>query len=447
MAVSALDLVLGDDFTLRDTFAAKRCSTWADIEEELGQQCVECFVRFDRKDFRWEKVYSMPIVGHKLFSAPTTIDRSYSLAPPHLVGTKVKFPKSLKKFENLMPWRGRVYSVDSVFMLDGLNRLKKLFPVHLPPANTIMTSSRFHHVKKLTNYQLRNGSAERVMYRDIDLNHTTSRYHCSGWRARNGNDYLQIDLGKAMYLTHLGTAGGFPELTTFPSKQYVSEDEYALHKRECNASGYAHQVWILKHNSHQFAWCTDYELSYRHVLTKKWVRLGTFRANSDAVSEEVTDLYNYYNHPGGLYTRFLRIKPINYSHQPMLRLALYGFQSIDAINSDKTSSAAKNKNSCNASTTTTIGDSTLNCRNSGRSYAAEDVIEVVVQEPKILEHCLDGQIGFYGARAFRDYYDSRDRSARGRRRSGKGNTKLRREEIDEAIFEAIAGYEVLDFVS
>lgn len=237
MAVIELDLVLGDDFILRDTFASKRCSNWVDIEAELGQQCVECFVRFDRRDFRWEKVFSMPIVCHKLFSAPSTIDRSFSLAPPHLVGANVKFPKPNKKFEKLMPWHGRVYSINSVYLWDGENRLKKLFPVDLLPANLSMTSSRFHHVKKLTNYELRNGSAERVMYRDIDLNHTTSRCHCSGWRARSGNDYLQIDLGRAMYLTHLGTAGGFPELTTFPSKQYVSEEEYALHKRECNASG------------------------------------------------------------------------------------------------------------------------------------------------------------------------------------------------------------------
>lgn len=200
----------------------------------------------------------------------------------------------------------------------------------------------------------------------------------------------------------------------------------------------------MKYSSHQFAWCTDYELSYRHVLTKKWVRLGTFRANSDAVSEEVNDLYNYYNHPGGLYTRFLRIKPINYNHQPMLRLALYGFQSIDSISRDETSTTTLNNND---SCSTTINDSTHNCRNSGRSYAAEDVIEVVVQEPKARKHCLDGQLGFCGARAFRDDYDSRDRSARGQRRSGKRNIKLRRGEIDEAIFEAIAGYEMLDFDS
>lgn len=89
-------------------------------------------------------------------------------------------------------------------------------------------------------------------------------------------------------------------------------------------SKFASYVNILKEDEFSLAWVTTYEVHYRHTVTNKWTLLCVTSANSDAFSEQVLDLRPYFNAKDGLLTQYLRIRPLEYIHQPKMRVSVYG---------------------------------------------------------------------------------------------------------------------------
>jgi len=66
------------------------------------------------------------------------------------------------------------------------------------------------------------------------------------------------------------------------------------------------------------------QVHYRHAITHKWSLLAVTSANSDAFSEHLLDLSPHFNAKEGLFTQYLRLKPLGHHVRPCMRVAVYG---------------------------------------------------------------------------------------------------------------------------
>ena len=66
------------------------------------------------------------------------------------------------------------------------------------------------------------------------------------------------------------------------------------------------------------------QVHYRHTVTNKWTLIGTVPANSDAFTEHILDLSPYFSAKDGLFTQYLRIRPVEYHNKPRMRVSAYG---------------------------------------------------------------------------------------------------------------------------
>jgi hypothetical protein len=48
-------------------------------------------------------------------------------------------------------------------------------------------------------------------------------HHLRGWMQRGAEDYLEINLHYPRFVTHIGTAGEYPQMTTFPTRRLVGK--------------------------------------------------------------------------------------------------------------------------------------------------------------------------------------------------------------------------------
>jgi hypothetical protein len=87
---------------------------------------------------------------------------------------------------------------------------------------------------------------------------------------------------------------------------------------------FAPYIRVLKEEESALAWVTSYEVHYRHHLTNKWTLLAVTAANSDALSEAVLDLRPYFNMRDGLFTQYLRVRPLSHHLKPVMRVSVYG---------------------------------------------------------------------------------------------------------------------------
>jgi hypothetical protein len=87
---------------------------------------------------------------------------------------------------------------------------------------------------------------------------------------------------------------------------------------------FAPYIYVLRDEESALAWVTSYEVHYRHHLTNKWTLLAVTAANSDALSEAVLDLRPYFNMRDGLFTQYLRVRPLTHHIKPVMRVSVYG---------------------------------------------------------------------------------------------------------------------------
>lgn len=131
--------------------------------------------------------------------------------------------------------------------------------------------------------------------------------------------YIDIDLGREQCITHLGTAGQFPVYEMFRGDEEEIVSHHSKRFRVKNKF-----VYLVK-DGFQPCWTTSFKLRYFDQSSKGWVDSGTlFEANTDTTTEKVQTLHNLFNRPNGLFTRYLRVEPIAWFNQPMLRLSVYG---------------------------------------------------------------------------------------------------------------------------
>jgi len=76
--------------------------------------------------------------------------------------------------------------------------------------------------------------------------------------------------------------------------------------------------------------CSVIQVHYRHTVTNKWVLLAVTSANTDAFTEHMLDLSPYFNAKDGLFTQYLRIRPVAHHKKPCMRISVYGVDATKA---------------------------------------------------------------------------------------------------------------------
>eukprot|EP01032_Pedospumella_encystans_P010196 gene10196-11934_t len=324
--------------------------------------------------------------GHKVFLPPVA-DDDYELGMYHEMPTECdqaassKLNKSaLKKIKRnpaqFLFWEGKYYDANKVYIFkpECSNYLQPIGDT-LAPRSDVLTSqspaqryiseaaeisqSKSKHqptVEFVKNVAYHNALHQRVnqscqiLHEGQSQNNNQSNYYGGSrmgcWEQLNTSDYLEINLGYPRCVTHIGTTGEFPQTCVFPSRATVGrtrirkfraeeETQQQTHLLSHNGNGvkvrkFAPHVRILKEDEYSLSWVTSYEVHYRHTVTNKWTLIGTVPANSDAFTEHILDLSPYFNAKDGLFTQYLRIRPVEYHNKPHMRVSVYGVDKIVA---------------------------------------------------------------------------------------------------------------------
>ena len=297
--------------------------------------CISCSTVFNQRDFRWQTTYTIPAIGHKLFEDMSqdimTHGTSACLDTEGCLRRKSETKVKNPGVEYLL-WRGQYFDVNFVYLWDGVN-IKQQFPLQnpLPVLKPFGGggSDPSHKIVKFEKLRLHDQSRVKIPTRLVDIHGTNTRNGANrtssyGWESRSDKSFLEIDLGELKLVTHIGTTGRFPDLDTFPKKEHIGKKR----KKIFNFANkrFASYVHILKDPDEALNWVTEYEVSYRHYATKKWVCIGNFNANTNATTEHINDLFAHFNHHGGVCTRYLRIRPVASNNRATICIAVYGLQ-------------------------------------------------------------------------------------------------------------------------
>jgi len=260
-----------------------------------------------------ETMYSVPVIGHLLMT-PIVIDNDYSL--------DFVSQKKLKKIDKstVMMYCGKEYDMNYYYLYTPLGK-NPLTPLGLlkPPLPDIISNNSKAFKLDFTVKNLPKKAYKSCAH----LNYSIGKErNGQGWEQVNETDYLQIDLGRFQYVTHVGTAGLYPNLQRFPTRKlaiaYRTRKRWRWPKKSANEA-FVHIVESMDN----VAWVTNYNLYYC-TAGKQWRFVGNFEGNKDSITENVHSMFYHFNTGEGLYTRYLRIQPTGYFNKPIMRVAIYG---------------------------------------------------------------------------------------------------------------------------
>lgn len=118
--------------------------------------------------------------------------------------------------------------------------------------------------------------------------------------------------------------GSISGTDTFPKefKRYFKRGSRGIDRNPTKKT--ATYVHVVRDES-AASWVTEFELYYRNVTNNKWVFASTFLCNYNGYDIKLVDLYPFYNAADGLYTQYLRIKPLHYHIRPTLLVSIYQY--------------------------------------------------------------------------------------------------------------------------
>jgi hypothetical protein len=223
----------------------------------------------------------------------------------------IKREKEYKKkpLSQYLLWEGKYYDIDYIYIYQHYKRQQL---TRFAPINPTIQIFKDPFIKKRT-FTARDKKNDKSV--NLDISHVALRNHTI-WKSSGEFDYVELNLGEPLYVTHIGTAGQYPNVESFPN---CLHQQRLFNQKKSNS-----RILIVKGDSAGLAWVTTFELSYRSVNTRKWIVVGNFIGNSDAMTEQLNDLLFHYNSKGGLFTQYLRIRPLEYHIHPMIRIAVYG---------------------------------------------------------------------------------------------------------------------------
>jgi hypothetical protein len=345
--VTKVDELMEDSFVSGVKFGCpgnlNKGGRWESVLEALEEQKVSKSSRFNRHNQVWQTVFQLPIIGYKIFLAPKLdeIERMSGMSGggDRLSREERRIKQNPSQF---LLYLGRYYDTSLVYSFQSelSETLQVEAPVKPPPMQYLHDAGSLPFLRSVT-YRTKIG---------------TRLHHCHlhqpsalrqngtqrGWTADTGRegDWLEIDLGHPRYVTHLGTAGGFPGLGMFPTKAFVGKKNMRRFRENYEGDGHEYDrsrgqqsadskgkhaayVWVVRDAALK-SWVTYYDISYRDVGSGKWVNLGNVGGNCDAFTERVFDFKSQYTAKEGLLAQHLRITPTAHHQAPVMRVAVYG---------------------------------------------------------------------------------------------------------------------------
>ena len=111
----------------------------------------------------------------------------------------------------------------------------------------------------------------------------------------NENCYYEIDFGKFVNILNIATFGKYPNKRIFPKRK----SNYNYYYYDTNKP----YIYILD-NIYNDSYVKKYSVYYKDSLTHKWIYYKDFDANTNSYTVKINSV--------DIYTRFIRIKPIDY---------------------------------------------------------------------------------------------------------------------------------------
>lgn len=126
----------------------------------------------------------------------------------------------------------------------------------------------------------------------------------------------------------------------FPEASYLTHIKFSIQSMHVTAhcvdgaKTYKDAIKVLEHpnNIPYLSMCGIY---YYNGLSKTWVHLQNYTANSLVMLETLIDLSIHFNNEQGLYTKRIKIVPLNYHLYPCFNINIYG-RTSDSIEQIKT---------------------------------------------------------------------------------------------------------------
>lgn len=327
VSVSNIDIFFEPSFAALKNIrnrTLKKHNNFEEVLEALEKECVSKSVIVNKYNFSVETIYTVPAIGFQLFEE---VDEKNSfLCPSEYKNTKIT------KSDQLI-YKGKAYDISYIYLLDlfAKNPLKQLCKLTTQEPtfddNKLIKSLDFSLKRNMSTHM----KGQVMLHSSKNKNYF--RYN-AGWGQNGENDFLEIDLGSSTYVTHIGTAGMYPNLDVFPKRKTHSKKENNKKRQFKRIKGRANKSTAFVHvvnSMDDLAWVTEYDLFYKDDSTKKWIFIGRFDGNNDSTGEKINSLNLFFNSHHGLLIRHLRIQPVQYYNKPFLRLAVYGInrRSID----------------------------------------------------------------------------------------------------------------------
>lgn len=257
------------------------------------------------------------------------------MSDPHQKANNRFMKKYLKQdISQYFEWHGKLYDINFVyrFKYELSNYLVPYCPI--VPVKPIISTSKVVEVtdciysnrKHTCRYNCSISSS-------IFNNYRSYSYYHRCYVQDDCTDYLEINLLHPTKVTHIGLLGSIGDVDVFPKDYKCYFGRRGRRDRGNNSSSKKTASHVCVVNDENAAsWVTEFELYYRSLTTRKWVFISTFMGNSNGYDIKLVDLYPFYNATDGIFTQYLRIRPVQYHIKPTLQISIY--QYLDETSSD-----------------------------------------------------------------------------------------------------------------
>jgi len=320
---------------------------WQSVVEQLEEKAITKSITYNRSTSSYEKAFKIPVLGYNVYDMKEEDNFNDQLFN-HIDREKCSVDKMVKENPHeFFFWEGAYYNINYLYKIvsNNLEVLKKLCPLVYPLPELTNKASELPAL----NQKFFDGSGKKLSG-FVRINHKNkskytarySDYSSYGWTAKDHKDFLEVRFCSPVYVSHIGTLGGSFKSYLFPRQ---GEIRSRISKNRgwvqlCDGSSVK-----LPDNNHlsrkcatcirvavddePHAWVSSYSVSYRErseVGGNKWIDLGTFVANSNAVDEVIVDLRMCSKDNKGLFATAIRIKPLTFKTKATMRICMYGFQ-------------------------------------------------------------------------------------------------------------------------
>lgn len=289
----------------------KKHNNFEEVLEALESECIDKSVTIDKYNFSIETTYTIPAIGFQLFEEVNEKDE-------FLYPSEYKINKNNKSDQFI--YKGKSYDTSYIYLLDIFAKI----PLKPICKLTIEQPTFENKLIKYLDFSLKRNISPQSKGR-VRLH--SYRYN-TGWGPFDDEkEFLEIDLGSLTHVTHIGTAGMYPQLEIFPKRKTHMKKELGKKtrfKRIRGTSPKSNSFVHVVNSMEELAWVTEYDLFYKDESTKRWIFIGRFEGNNDPTGERLNGLDLFFTSPHGLLTRSIRIQPVQYFNKAILRLAVYG---------------------------------------------------------------------------------------------------------------------------